>query len=288
MKVDHVLILAAGKGTRMGEIGKVLPKVIWPIFDKSLLELQVAYAKSLAPTAKIHINIFNYKECLLSFIAKNERAFIDVDFVIEEEVLDIGGAVHNLAQSLSYDGNLLILNSDQFLFCDRRTIDTGLDLLKKMDSLLFTYQVNSDAGYNALDIKDGFLTKIISNENLTANTNVQTYTGMSLVKLSSLGPKIGELKFFDSVANPQKIRVGVKEMLDFEYWDFGTKKRYLTSINKIFSEPNSDFYKFLLINEAIDENLIDGNSYNSNEGKRFGELEITESTLRYRSIVDQF
>ena len=43
----RALILAAGKGTRMGEIGKVLPKVLWPIYERSLLELQVQYAKSL-------------------------------------------------------------------------------------------------------------------------------------------------------------------------------------------------------------------------------------------------
>ena len=58
MKVDHVLILAAGKGTRMGKIGEIVPKVIWPVFNKSLLELQVAYARSLAPTAQIHINLY--------------------------------------------------------------------------------------------------------------------------------------------------------------------------------------------------------------------------------------
>ena len=45
MKVDNALILAAGKGTRMGNVGKILPKVIWPIFEKTILELEVAYAK---------------------------------------------------------------------------------------------------------------------------------------------------------------------------------------------------------------------------------------------------
>ena len=45
MQVDYVLVLAAGKGTRMGEIGKKIPKVIWPIFNKSILELEVLHAK---------------------------------------------------------------------------------------------------------------------------------------------------------------------------------------------------------------------------------------------------
>ena len=58
MKVDHVLILAAGKGTRMGKIGKVLPKVLWPIFAKNLIELQVSFAKKLAPNSNIYANVF--------------------------------------------------------------------------------------------------------------------------------------------------------------------------------------------------------------------------------------
>ena len=49
MQIDHILILSAGKGTRMGNIGKNLPKVLWPVLSKSLLELQVAYAQKLAP-----------------------------------------------------------------------------------------------------------------------------------------------------------------------------------------------------------------------------------------------
>ena len=44
MIVENALILAAGAGTRMGEIGKVLPKVLWPVFECSLLELEVLYA----------------------------------------------------------------------------------------------------------------------------------------------------------------------------------------------------------------------------------------------------
>jgi len=41
MQIDYCLILAAGFGTRMGKIGKKLPKVHGPDFEKSLLELQV-------------------------------------------------------------------------------------------------------------------------------------------------------------------------------------------------------------------------------------------------------
>lgn len=113
MKVDNVLILAAGKGTRMGQIGKIIPKVIWPIFNKSILELEVHYAKKFNPK-KIFINLYNSKDTVLNF-TKGKAIFDEVEFIVEKETLDIGGAIHNLATKLDYQGNLLILNSDQFI-----------------------------------------------------------------------------------------------------------------------------------------------------------------------------
>ncbi|MBT4792622.1 MAG: hypothetical protein HON90_13700, partial [Halobacteriovoraceae bacterium] len=157
MKVDYVFILAAGKGSRMGEIGKKVPKVLWPIFEKSLLELQVAYAKYLAPSAKIYINIYNYKTSLLEFIDRNQASFKDVCFIVEESTLDIGGAIHNLANKNDYKGVSLILNSDQFLFCEKEIISQALKNLNNFAHTLFSYDVLTSQGYNALQVRDDCL-----------------------------------------------------------------------------------------------------------------------------------
>ncbi len=74
MQVKNALILAAGKGTRMGEIGKRLPKVLWPIFEKSALELEVAYAKELG-AENIYINSHHYTDELLSFVEKRPQFY---------------------------------------------------------------------------------------------------------------------------------------------------------------------------------------------------------------------
>ena len=39
MLPERVLILAAGLGTRMGPLGEVLPKVLWPVFELSLIHI---------------------------------------------------------------------------------------------------------------------------------------------------------------------------------------------------------------------------------------------------------
>ena len=280
MKVDHVLILAAGKGTRMGEIGKILPKVIWPIFGKSLLELQIAYARKIAPNAKIYINLFNYKNIIQDFIQEKSVCFSDVEILIENEILDIGGAIHNLSDKVDYQGNLLILNSDQFLYFEESIISDGLEKLQDFDSLLYTYSVNSKDGYNALNISGGCFTGIVLNENLEPNKEVETYTGMSLIRLNRLGRLKGESRFFDSIANPKKNKIALEKIDNFEYWDFGTLSRYHENIYEILKDKKTSFYKFL-----DDERVFDSIDIKS-QNLEFKGFKITKSSISYRKIVD--
>ena len=284
MKVDHILILAAGKGTRMGEIGKILPKVIWPIFDKSILELEVDYANEITDNAQIYINTYNYKEKLIEFIKNKIK---NVRIVEETEELDVGGAVHNLAKKLDYKGNLLILNCDQFLICDKDVIQDGLKLLSENDSVLFTFKVNSSDKYNALKIEDSLFKGVIKNPDIPRDTNIITYTGMSLVKLDALRAVSGKSRFFESVANFSHNSVRTKLIDDIEYWDFGTLDLYYKNIFKLKdSASGSKFYNFLKKNHALEEKseflitekniLIDGQTI-SKPGKNISYQGIIEN-----------
>ena len=282
MKVDHVLILAAGKGTRMGEIGKRIPKVIWPIFEKSLLELQVRYARKLAPKAKIYINVFNYKEKILDHIEERKDSFESVEILIEEEILDIGGAIHNLAKKTSYTGNLLILNSDQFVFIERKIIEDHLSILNNFKNVLFSYEVNSNDKYNALDVEDNCLKGIIPNSKLERDCKIQTYTGMSLINLSQLNEDGGESKFFDTVVKLDG-RSYVSELKDFNYWDFGTLSRYYRSMNDLL-KCNDGFKEFLIEEKAIDKSIL-----NTENGISLlnGEFKIKDKSIFYQEISEK-
>ena len=47
MRVDECLIFSAGLGTRMGELGRILPKPAWPLFETTLLGAQIEFALEL-------------------------------------------------------------------------------------------------------------------------------------------------------------------------------------------------------------------------------------------------
>ena len=146
MSVDYCLLLSAGLGTRMGPVGTVLPKVMWPIFEKTLLELQINYIEKFKPK-KIFINTHHLADEINFFIKKNT---FEIENLYEEKLLDIGGAVHNLARKLNYEGNLLLINSDQFLFT-KDLIDYEFIPEKCVELILICVEKSKNYGQILLD-----------------------------------------------------------------------------------------------------------------------------------------
>lgn len=256
MRIDYCLILAAGFGTRMGTIGQKLPKVLWPVFEKSLLELQVAYARSLG-IEKIFVNLHYMGEEIENY-CRGKSTFEGVTFLWEKpEILDIGGAVHNLASrsDIKYRGKLLILNADQFFYMRPEELQRILLPYQKAPVALFTYYVDPALGYNALEIDEKRMVKrIIKNKDLTTTSLVETYTGISLVDLAQLDKVPGVSSFFESVC-PFTKDIPAIRLDNVDYWDFGTVKRYWETIHLLLktyrNKSTHPFLRFLVQERAL-------------------------------------
>lgn len=270
MQIDIAFILAAGMGTRMGEIGKRIPKPLWPIYQKTLLELQIDFCQEMG-IGKIFINAHFMSKEIEAFLRGSEK-FKDVKLLVENPLLDSGGAVHNLASSadVNYQGNVLLLNADQFLFFDKNIYKEALKKLNGSRACLFGISVPKEAMYNEIKLESDRLIEI-SKPN--GNQDFVTYSGLGLLKLNGLTPVSGISNFFESVCNFKNEVVTVLMPNDFEYWDFGTAEIYLKSIatidvylknnkkshfidflkrNFVFSEKNNDFYNSSLNSISLD------------------------------------
>lgn len=245
----------------MGSIGQKLPKVLWPVFEKSLLELQVAYARSLG-IEKIYINLHYMGEQIEEF-CKTRSAFEGVTFLWEKpEILDIGGAVHNLAAQVKYKGKLLILNADQFFYLKKEDLFRILTPYEKYSGVLFSYWVNSSLGYNALEIDSNRLVKsIIKNKEMKPDQTVETYTGISYVDLAQLDKVPGVSPFFESVCPFTKKDIPAILLENVDYWDFGTVKRYWETCFNILTtyrtRSTHPFLRFLVQEKALKTWKID-------------------------------
>lgn len=263
------LILAAGFGTRMGSIGRQLPKVMWPVFEMSLLELQVRFARQLG-YEEVFINLHHQADEIQKR-TRNNPTFKDVRWLLEKpEILDIGGGIHNCAAQVdvNYTGELLVLNSDQFLWFNAEELAQWKARAGDWDALLLTLAVNSSQGYNQVEVDaSGRFAGVVPNAQLARDLVIQTYSGNSIIRLDRLDPKMGPSAFFKSVAPPEK-KVMTAQLKKGRYWDFGTAERYIKSMNNILdvirSGEKDEFVSFLLSERALITSKI--NSHTSSYG----------------------
>ncbi len=260
MQIDHCLILAAGLGTRMGEIGKVLPKILWPVFEKTLLELQIDFAQRIG-VKQIFINTHFLSDKVQQYI---ETHALPVTPLLEPELLDVGGAIYNLAQreDVNYSGNLLILNGDQFMCFDDELYRRGLELLTSVDAVLYGISVPAGKGYRETLLDGSTLKTIVPPSD--GDHFYNTYSGVGLISLDKLSPMTGVQSFFDTVADYRERSVHMLVPEKYEYWDFGTVARYWESSFTLLRSEKSHFFHFACSAGGIDQTKITKSGYHSN------------------------
>jgi len=262
MNIKNVFILGAGYGTRMGSVGTILPKILWPVFEKTLLELQVNYAKSLG-AERIFVNTHYQAQKIQEYITINK---IPVEVSYEKEILDVGGGIHQVAQKLNYSGELLVLNGDQFLFLKAEELEEAQKKIQNKRICLFSIELEN-LGYNEISI-DSFGN--LSHIQKGLGVKVKTYAGVSLINLQALTKKTGISNFFESVANYKQQEVKVI-FTTSPYLDFGSTKRYVKSLFEILQmESSSSPYLFFLNNNALREDKI------NRESRTYGATQVSD------------
>lgn len=117
--IKDAVILCGGKGKRLGEIGKDLPKAMIPINGKPLIDYQIEWLKKYG--VKNIILACGYKwEKLKEHLRDNAK------YAVEEEPLGTGGAIKNALKYLEGD-DFFALNADDLT-------DINLDKLSEVGS----------------------------------------------------------------------------------------------------------------------------------------------------------
>ncbi len=265
MATKCALILAAGFGTRMGELGKTLPKPLWPVFEMAMLEIHILTLKEMG-IEKIFVNTHHQADVIHKFMDE----VIDEEDVIcihEDEILGSGGAIHNLYSRGVTKGRLFIQNADIFFETGTNTYELLSQSMesKSTTSELLAVSVGPSTTYNRLLVEEGVLRDIVPPSSVAPTI---TYSGVGLIDLDYLNYIAGQSGFFSTVANFQKTKVGVTSPTQmYEYWDFGTKREYLNSHIKLLRSEKSSFRSRLERIGAIKKTKINGqlNSYDTQE-----------------------
>lgn len=270
MKVDYGFILAAGFGTRMGEIGKHLPKTLWPVFNKRIIDLQIIFLKNLG-IHKIFMNVHFLSDQVLEYMDANHP---DVKVLVEDEILDSGGGLQNFVNNVENKGIALVVNGDQFLHFNYEEILKAAESLDEI--IFFGTEESTEGGYNKLVVKNRLLTDIVKNSELDQGERFITWSGLALYNLAKLQKKEAiKERLFEGIGDYKKNKIEVVEIVDYEYWDFGTVQRFINSSFDILFTENK--FKEYLKNY----NCFDGIKFSKEKIK----LVLNEKFIIYRDKV---
>lgn len=115
--VDKAIILAGGRGTRLGDYSRVLPKPLMPIGDMPILELILAQIKH-AGINDITLTVGYLSKLLRSYFGHGELFGVNISYSEEDKPLGTAGPL-SLIDGL--EDTFLVSNGD--IFCNMNISD---------------------------------------------------------------------------------------------------------------------------------------------------------------------
>jgi mannose-1-phosphate guanylyltransferase/phosphomannomutase len=111
----QVVILAGGRGTRLGEHTQTLPKPLVTIGGRPNLEHQILLAKRYGFT-NVLLLVSHFADQIEKYFGCGERFGVEISYCAEDPPLGTAGALHH-ADRLLHD-RFLVLYGDVFIECD--------------------------------------------------------------------------------------------------------------------------------------------------------------------------
>ena len=155
MKNNSVIILAAGKGTRMKS---TLPKVLHKISGFEMLYFAISEAKKLSDD--VTVVLYHQADLVRE---EMEKYFDDIHFVIQDHdnYPGTGGAVMNIPTK--YD-RVLVLNGDMPLV-EAEELENFFT--KDADIVMSVIEMEDSSGYGRVVIRDGEVERIVEEKDAT-------------------------------------------------------------------------------------------------------------------------
>jgi len=220
-KQRTAVILCGGRGTRLGDLGKKLPKTLVKIQGKEILWYIL---KVLKKNNFNHVVLpVGYKNNLIKqFVKKNNNLISNIDLVDTGENTNIGKRIAIIQNKIISD-NFLLLNGDAIFSFDINKI--FLEHQKKNRNLTFvsgeiTYPYGTVGVKNneVIDFNRNLIYEALRARNQKNNYLAYNYTGMSIMNTKKL------------ITNKKKFIYSLNFEMDF--FPFFIKK-YKTNLVKL-------------------------------------------------------
>ena len=189
MKIDSVLILAAGRGTRLKQYTDCLPKSLLPLGETNILRNLIMQSQTYFTEARIYVNASYLAEKIITEIT-NFPIGIRPYVIWEPNPLGPSLTVTNHCNETG--GNVLVLHGDNY-FSDSAYSRFARSIHQKVQdvSILLCHQRNIESARSIIDEEEGVIKTIseIVVSDYTKDLNkkyVWSSSGVLVVKRNSL------------------------------------------------------------------------------------------------------
>lgn len=295
-----IIILAAGKGTRMKSS---IPKVLHKISGKEMLYYSIEEAKKLSDD--IHVVLYHQSELVQSTM---EKYFENINYHIQDhdKYPGTGGAVMGIAPK---NEKVLVLNGDMPLIeaeeLKQLTEDDNTHQAENQKLTMSVLNLACADGYGRVLIEKGKVTKIIEQKDcssyeldiLTANAGIYCFDTQFL--LESL-PKLSNDNAQEEYYITDLVELAVKE--DIAIKPVVVKEENFKGVNSKFDLANAEVIhqnriKTNFLKEGITMKLpntiyiehgvvIEGETILENGVTLLGNSKICDSIIKTNSIVE--
>jgi NDP-sugar pyrophosphorylase family protein len=148
----RAVILAGGKGSRLGPYTTILPKPLLPVGDRAILDVVVHQLRELG-FSDVTLAVGHLAHLVRAVMGDGSHLGVNIDYAEEDEPL---GTVGPLAQIENLDGSFIVMNGDVLTSLDYSEL---IDLHQEAGNVLTIAShrrvVRSDYGVLRLDQETG-------------------------------------------------------------------------------------------------------------------------------------
>ena len=217
-----IMILAAGRGLRMGELTKTKPKPLIEFHGKPLIVWHLEKI-ACAKIKNVVINLSYFGDRIQNYLGNGSQWGLDIQYSEENPVLETAGGIKKAIPLIKSDP-FIVINSD---------IYTNHDYLNFHKCVLKSKEANLFFTNNPPHNKSGDY-HIDLNGNLSKNgLNMKTFCGIGVYKKSFFNDVPTNIPSKLSNLFDKKIKKGLiqGQMIDDLWLDIGTPERLLSPIN---------------------------------------------------------
>lgn len=230
-KIDvPVVIMAGGKGERLGPFTKIFPKSLIPVGDKPIIEIVIDKFRRYG-VGYFYITL-NYKgDMIKTYLDGTERDYT-IKFVWEKEFLGTAGSLKLIGKLIGE--TLIVTNSDIIVDVDYGDLIAFHNEHKNILTVVGSIQ-HHKIPYGIVEFEDGRIKNIQEKPEFDITIN----TGVYVLSRESLD-FIPKNKFFDmtdliQIILDSKKRVGIYPVSEKSYIDVGEWEEYKKAIDKLQS-----------------------------------------------------